>query len=56
VTGVNDPVHWLEKARSLAQQTGDRVSKLAMLDIASEYEKLAQRAELRSERRLPRTT
>jgi hypothetical protein len=58
VTGVNNPEHWLERARemrALAEQTADLTSKLAMLDIARQYEKLAKRAELRSDGRPPDT-
>jgi hypothetical protein len=58
VTTVNDPAHWLERAREmhkLAQQASDLRSKLTMLEIVREYEKLAKRAEERSDGRKPRS-
>jgi hypothetical protein len=43
----DDPEHWLDRARemrALAVQMSDPVSRDAMLDIAKNYEKLAERA------------
>lgn len=54
VTNINDPAHWLARARemrSLAEQTSDPATERSMLDLASEYEKLAERADLRSDGR-----
>jgi hypothetical protein len=53
---VNDPRHWQDRAenmRALAEQMQDADSKQSMLNIADEYEKLAKRAEGRSDGRLP---
>jgi hypothetical protein len=51
VANVNDPAHWLGRAkemRALAGQMSDPAAKRSMLNIAGEYEKLAERVELRS--------
>jgi hypothetical protein len=48
---INDPAHWQQRAqemRDLAQTAADEESKRAMLRIASDYDKLAQRALERS--------
>jgi hypothetical protein len=54
---VNDPAHWAERAeqmRGLADQTKDDGWKQAMLRVASNYDKLAARATVRSDgRRIP---
>jgi hypothetical protein len=53
-TVVNDPRHWLGRARhmrELADQTSDDDARLAMLRIALEYERLAERAAARAEGR-----
>jgi hypothetical protein len=50
---INEPEHWLaraEEARILANQMN-----VAMLRIAEDYERLAQRAEGRALGRLPNT-
>ncbi len=48
---INDPEHWrrrAEEARSIAEQMSDSPSKEAMLRIAKDYERLAERAEQRA--------
>src|SRR5262249_41555143 len=53
---INEPEHWLaraEEARILANQMNDVEAKVAMLRIAEDYERLAQRAEGRPLGRLP---
>ncbi len=50
---INDPKHWRERAeqaRILADQMNDPQSKQAMLRIAADYERLAERAEERAKR------
>jgi hypothetical protein len=47
---INDPAHWrrrAEETRTIAEQMGDLQSKDAMLRIAKDYERLAERAEQR---------
>ena len=47
---INDPAHWrqrAEEARTIAEQMSDLNSKDAMLRIAKDYERLAERAERR---------
>ena len=44
---INDPQHWrkrADEARALAEQMKDPQSKEAMLRIATDYERLAERA------------
>jgi hypothetical protein len=44
------PAHWQERAREarvLAEQMSDEESRATMLEIARDYDKLAQRAEAR---------
>jgi hypothetical protein len=44
---INDPAHWrqrAEEARSVAEQMNEPQSKEAMLRIAQDYERLAERA------------
>ena len=55
---INEPAHWLaraEEARILANQMNDVEAKVAMLRIAEDYKRLAQRAESRALGRLPNT-
>jgi hypothetical protein len=45
---LNDPEHWRDRskeARAIAKGMADSVSKQKMLDVAANYEHLAQRAE-----------
>ena len=45
---INDPEHWrAEETRTIAEQMSDLQSKDAMLRIAKDYERLAERAEQR---------
>ena len=44
---INDPEHWLDRAkeaRTLGDQMNDEGAKQAMLRIAADYERLAERA------------
>jgi hypothetical protein len=48
---INEPEHWrarADEARILAKQMNDAEAKVAMLRIAEDYERLAQRAEGRA--------
>ena len=48
---INDPEHWRERAkgaRKFAEQMTDDATKQAMLRIAEDYEKLAERATVRA--------
>jgi len=48
---INDPEHWrrrAEEARTIAEQMSDSPSKEAMLRIAKDYERLAERAAQRA--------
>jgi Pectate lyase, N terminus len=48
---INDPAHWrqrAEEARTVAEQMYEPQSKEAMLRIAKDYERLAERAALRA--------
>jgi hypothetical protein len=47
---INDPAHWrrrAEETRTIAEQMSDLQSKDAMLRIAKDYERLAERVEQR---------
>jgi hypothetical protein len=51
---INDPEHWRARAqemRALAEKTDDPLARTSMLAVAAEYEKLAHRAEQRSDGR-----
>jgi hypothetical protein len=48
---INDPEHWrkrAEEARDLANQMNDETSKQTMLNIAADYDRLAERVEARA--------
>jgi hypothetical protein len=48
---INDPQHWRERAaemRKLAEDVTDSAAKETMLRIAADYDKLAERADLRT--------
>jgi hypothetical protein len=50
----DDPKHWrkrAEQARTLAEQMSEPASKKMMLDIAKDYERLAERAEQRARKK-----
>ena len=47
VTLINDPEHWRARAketRDLAAQEADKITKEMILQIAAEYDRLAERA------------
>ena len=49
---INDPEHWRQRAqdmRKLAQDVNDSAAKQTMLRIAADYDRLAERASLRSD-------
>jgi hypothetical protein len=48
---INDPPHWrarAKEARTLADLMNDETSKHMMLQIADDYDRLAERAEQRA--------
>ena len=50
VSVINDPQHWHERAaemRKLAEDVNDSAAKETMLRIATDYDRLAERADLR---------
>jgi cytochrome c553 len=54
---LNDPEHWRDRskeARAMAEGMADSVSKQKMLDVAANYEHLAQRAEDRRTGKAPK--
>jgi hypothetical protein len=49
---INDPGHWRDRAeemRALAQGVSDGPAKETMLRLAKDYDRLAERAEQRSD-------
>jgi hypothetical protein len=53
---INDPGHWFKRAaeaRAMADQLSDLQAKAAMLRIAEDYERLAERAKARASGRAP---
>jgi hypothetical protein len=56
---LNDPTHWRARAaemRALADETNDIEASRLILKLAEDYERLAQRAEIRSDGRIPTST
>ena len=50
----DDPKHWrqrVQQARALAEQMGDAASREMMLQIAKDYERLAEQAEQRARKK-----
>lgn len=48
---INDPSHWRERARAmrkLAEDMEDGEARKNLLKVAADYDRLAERAELRS--------
>jgi hypothetical protein len=55
---TNDPQHWRDRAaqmRALAVKMGDTEAAILMRDLAADYEKLAERAEIRTKGKKPRS-
>jgi hypothetical protein len=55
---TNDPQHWRDRAaqmRALAVEMGDTEAATLMRDLAADYEKLAERAEIRAKGKTPRS-
>jgi hypothetical protein len=55
---INDPQHWRDRAaqmRALAVKMGDTEAAILMRDLAADYEKLAERAEIRTKGKKPRS-
>jgi hypothetical protein len=55
---TNDPRHWRERAaqmRALAVQMAGSQAAILMNDLAADYEKLAERAEIRTKGKKPRS-
>jgi hypothetical protein len=53
---INNPRHWTDRAeqmRALAEETKDESAKQTMLRIAADYDRLAERAQARSDGRSP---
>ena len=55
---TNDPQHWRDRAaqmRALALKMGETEAAIFMRDLAPDYEKLAERAEIRTKGKKPRS-
>jgi hypothetical protein len=55
---TNDPQHWRDRAaqmRGLAVKMAGSQAAILMNDLAADYDKLAERAELRANRKKPRS-
>ena len=53
---INDPEHWRQRAeqmRALAAEMGDPQARQGMLQLAQDYERLAERAVQRTGEPLP---
>ena len=54
---IHDPKHWMDRAtemRALSQSMADVEARAIMLRLADDYDKLADRAEARSEGKRPK--
>jgi hypothetical protein len=55
---TNDPQHWRDRAaqmRSLAVKMAGSEAAILINDLAADYEKLAERAEIRTKGKKPRS-
>jgi hypothetical protein len=53
---TNDPQHWRDRAAQLlAVQMAGSQAAILMNDLAADYEKLAERAEIRTKGKKPRS-
>ena len=55
---TNDPQHWRDRAaqmRALALKMGETEAAILMRNLAADYEKLAERAEIRTKGKKPRS-
>jgi len=55
---TNDPQHWRDRAaqmRALALKMGETEAAILMRDLAADYEKLAERAEIGTKGKKPRS-
>jgi len=55
---TNDPQHWCDRAaqmRGLAIKMAGSQAAILMNDLAADYEKLAERAEIRTKGKKPRS-
>ena len=57
-SSTKDPQHWRERAakmRELARTMTDTESAILMNDLAADYDKLAERADVRNDGKPPRS-
>jgi hypothetical protein len=55
---TDDPQHWRERAaqmRALAVKMGDTEAAILINDLAADYEKIAERAEIKANGKKPRS-
>jgi hypothetical protein len=55
---TNDPQHWRDRAakmRELARTMTDTETAILLNDLAADYDKLAERAEIRTKGKKPRS-